>query len=64
MQSDASAVMQQMLTSVMPQKTPLDKYHDRRASIAAMLAAGDITADVAKQLMTKLESELLDSNLI
>lgn len=54
----------QMLTSVMPQKTPLDKYRDRKASIAAMLAAGDITADVSKQLMTKLESELLDSNLI
>jgi hypothetical protein len=48
----------------MPQKTPLDKYRDRKASIAAMLAAGDITADVSKQLMTKLESELLDSNLI
>ena len=64
MQSDASAVMQQMLTSVMPQKTPLDKYRDRKASIAAMLAAGDITANVSKQLMTKLESELLDSNLI
>jgi len=64
MQSNALAVMQQMLTNVMPQKPPLDKYRDRKASIAAMLAAGDITADVAKQLMTKLESELLDSSLI
>jgi acyl-homoserine lactone acylase PvdQ len=64
MQSDASAVMQQILTSVMLQKAPLDKYRDRKASIAAMLAAGDITANVAKQLMTKLASELLDSSLI
>ena len=63
-QSEAAAAMQQMLTSVLPQKTPLEKYRERKASIAAMLSTGDITAEVAKSLMEKLDLELLQSNLI
>ncbi len=62
--SKAAAAMQQMLTSVLPQKTLLEKYRERKASIAVMLSAGDITADVAKSLMEKLDLELLQSNLI
>jgi hypothetical protein len=54
MQSDTTAVMQQVLTSVLPQKASLDKYQEQKESIAIMLAAGDITAIMAKQLMNKL----------
>jgi hypothetical protein len=42
----------------------LEKYWEQKAAIAAMLAAGDITADVANQLIEKLNTELLSSNLI
>jgi hypothetical protein len=56
--------MQQMLTSVLPQKSPLEKYRERKASIAVMRSTGDITAEVAKSLMEKLDLELLQSNLI
>ena len=63
-QSEAAAAMQQLLTSVLPQKPPLEKYRERKASIAVMLSTGDITAEVAKSLMEKLDLELLQSNLI
>jgi len=53
-----------MLTSLLPQKTPLDKYNEQKASISTMMAAGDTTADVAKKLMNQLELELLHITLI
>jgi hypothetical protein len=49
---------------LMPKKSPLDKYKEQKAAIAAMTDAGDITPDVAKQLLDKLNADLLHSNLI
>jgi hypothetical protein len=37
---------------------------EQKAAIAAMLASGYITNEVATQLMDKLNAELLNSNLI
>jgi hypothetical protein len=56
--------MHQMVASILPKKTPLEKYREQKASIAAMLAAGEINAQVAQQLTDKLNSDLLNSNLI
>jgi hypothetical protein len=64
MQADAAAAMQAMLQTVIPKKSPLEKFREQKASIAAMLAAGEISAEVANQLMDKLNTELLNSNLI
>ena len=64
MQTEANAAMHEMVQSLIPKKTPLEKYREQKAAIAAMLAAGDITADVASQLIEKLNAELLSSNLI
>jgi hypothetical protein len=60
----ASVAMHQMMKDLMPKKSPLDKYKEQKAAIAAMTDAGDITPDVAKQLLDKLNADLLHSNLI
>jgi hypothetical protein len=41
----------------------LEKYREQKASIAVMLAAGEIDAQLAQQLTDKLNSDLLNSNL-
>jgi signal recognition particle GTPase len=64
MQVDRMAAMQQIVTSVIPKKSPLDNYKKRKAAMAAMLAAGDISIEVANQLIEKLNNELFSSNLI
>jgi hypothetical protein len=45
-------------------KSPLEKYKEQKAAIAAMLAAGDIPDHVAALLMEKLNTELLSATLI
>jgi len=62
--TDTSVAMHQMMKDLMPKKSPLDKYKEQKAAIAAMTDAGDITPDVAKQLLDKLNADLLHSNLI
>jgi len=39
---------------VIPKKTLLDKYKEQNAAIAAMLATGDISNEVASQFSAKL----------
>jgi hypothetical protein len=53
-----------MLQTVIPKISPLEKFREQKASIAAMLAAGEISSEVANQLMDKLNVELVNSNLI
>ncbi len=50
MQSESTAAMQQLISSIIPKRTPLDKYRESKAAITAILAAGDISADVGAQL--------------
>jgi hypothetical protein len=56
--------MHELMQSFIPKKTPLEKYREQKGAISAMLTAGDITADVANQLIDKRNTELLSSNLI
>jgi hypothetical protein len=63
-QAESSAAMKAMIQTVIPKKSLLDKYKEQKAAIAAMLASGDISNDVTTQLMDKLNTELLNSNLI
>jgi hypothetical protein len=60
----SNAAMHELMQSFIPKKSPLEKYREQKAAISAMLAAGDITGDVANQLIEKLNNELLSSNLI
>ena len=62
--TDASVAMHQMMKNLMPKKSPLDEYKEQKAAIVAMTDAGDITLDTAKQLLDKLNDDLLHSNLI
>ena len=62
--TDVSVAMHQMMKNLMPKKSPLDKYKGKKAAIEAMTDAGDITPNVAKQLLDKLNAHLLHSNLI
>jgi hypothetical protein len=64
MHTEANAAMHELMQSFIPKKSPLEKYREQKAAITAMLAAGDITGDVANQLIEKLNNELLSSNLI
>ena len=64
MQTEAAAAMQQMLQTVIPKKSPLEKFREQKATITDMLAAGEISNEVASQLMDKLNTELLNSHLI
>jgi hypothetical protein len=64
MHTEANAAMHELMQSFIPKKSPLEKYREQKAAISAMLAAGDITGDVANQLIEKLNNELLSSNLI
>ncbi len=63
MQTEAAAAMNEIVHNII-KKSPLDKYREQKASIAAMLAAGDISSEVANQLMEKLNADLLSANLI
>ncbi len=56
-QVDGMAAMQQVVTSVIPKKSSLDNYRECKASLATILAAGDISVDVANQLIEKLNNE-------
>jgi hypothetical protein len=64
MQSDTTAAMKEMLQTVLPKKSALEKFREQKAAITVLLASGDITSDIASQLMDKLNSELLNSSLI
>ncbi len=64
MQLDTTAAMKEMLQTVLPKKSALEKFREQKAAIATLLASGDITSDMASQLMDKLNSELLYSSLI
>jgi hypothetical protein len=63
MQMDAAAAMNEVVQS-MTKKSPLEKFKEQKAAIAAMVASGDISNDVARQLMEKLNAELLSATLI
>jgi glutamate/tyrosine decarboxylase-like PLP-dependent enzyme len=63
MQTDATAAMHEVVQKIM-NKSPLDKYKEQKAAIAAMLAAEDIPDHFAAQLMEKLNAELLGATLI
>jgi len=47
----------------MTKKRPLENFEEQKAAIAAMVALGDISNDVARQLMEKLNAELLNATL-
>ena len=64
MQTESAAAMKELLQSIIPKKSPLDKYREQKSAITAMLAAGEITNEVASQLMDRLNAELLNSPLI
>jgi len=51
MQAESAAAMKAMIHTVIPKKLPLDKYKEQKATIAAMPVSGDISNDVATQLM-------------
>jgi hypothetical protein len=53
-----------MMRESIPKKTTLDKYKEQKAAIVAMTDAGDITLDVAKQLIGKLNADLPTANII
>lgn len=63
MHTDATAAMHDVVQKI-TNKSPLEKYKEQKAAIAAMLAAGDIPDHVAAQLMEKLNTELLSATLI
>jgi hypothetical protein len=63
-QANGMAAMQQIVTHIIPKKSPLDNYNEHKAAIAAMLAAGDISVEVANELIGKLNNELFSSNLM
>jgi hypothetical protein len=63
-QADANAATQQMMKDLMPKKSPLGKYKEQKVANVAMTDAGDITLDIVKQLIDKLNANLLISNLI
>jgi hypothetical protein len=63
MQIDATTAMHQMVTSILPKKSPLEKYKEQKASIATLLSAGDITSEVANQLFEK-NNDLFTSSLM
>jgi hypothetical protein len=63
MHTDATAAMHDVVQKI-TNKSPLEKYKEQKAAIAAMLAAGDIPDHVAAQLMEKLNTELLCATLI
>ena len=64
MHTESAAAMKELLQSIIPKKSPLDKYREQKSAITAMLAAGEITNEVASQLMDRLNAELLNSPLI
>ena len=64
MQTESAAAIKELLLSVLPKKSPLEKIWEQKAAITAMLAEGEITNEVASQLMDKLNTELLNSHLI
>jgi 6-phosphogluconate dehydrogenase (decarboxylating) len=64
MQAESAAAMNQLLQTVLPKKSTLEKFWEQKAAITAMLAAGEITNEVASQLMEKLDTKLLNSHLI
>jgi len=64
MQTESAAAMKELLQSIIPKKSPLDKYREQKSAITAMLVAGEITNEVASQLMDRLNAELLNSPLI
>jgi len=63
-QIDATTAMHQIVTSILPKKSPLEKYKEQKATSANMLSAGEITPEVANQLIEKLNNELFTSNLM
>ena len=64
MQSESTAAMQQLISSIIPKKTALEKYKESKAAITAMLVAGDISAEVGSQLIRKLDEDLLNATII
>jgi hypothetical protein len=63
MHTDTTAAMHNAVQKL-TNKSPLEKYKEKKAAIAAMLAAGDIPDHVTAQLMEKLNAELLGATLI
>jgi phage shock protein A len=63
MHTDAAAAMNEVVQS-MTKKSSLENFEEQKAAIAAMVALGDISNDVARQVMEKLNAELLSATLI
>jgi hypothetical protein len=64
MQAESAAAIKAMIQTVILKKSPLDKYKEQKAEIAAMLASGEICNGLETQLMDKLITELLNCNKI
>jgi hypothetical protein len=64
MQSESTVAMSQLINSIIPKKTPLEKYKESKAAITAMLVAGDISVEVGSQFIWKLDEDLLNATMI
>jgi signal recognition particle GTPase len=64
MQSESTAAMSQLINTIIPKKTPLERYKESKAAITALLVAGDISVEVGSQLIQKLDEDLLNANML
>ncbi len=58
------AAMSQLINTIIPKKTPLERYKESKAAITALLVAGDISVEVGSQLIQKLDEDLLNANML
>jgi hypothetical protein len=58
------AAMSQLINTIIPKKTPLERYKESKAAKTALLVAGDISVEVGSQLTQKLDEDLLNATMV
>jgi hypothetical protein len=58
------AAMSQLINTIIPKKTPLERYKESKAAITALLVAGDISVEVGSQSTQKLNEDLLNATMV
>jgi hypothetical protein len=56
--------MSQLINTIIPKKTPLERYKESKAAITALLVAGDISVEVGSQSTQKLNEDLLNATMV
>jgi len=63
-QNKTTVAMSQLIEHVIPKKNAIKKYKESKSIITAMIASGEMSNEVAHQLLKKLDNDLMNSSII